>query len=64
MIERAKIVQAIALLREAAGISHEIVCPFCGDDDFDKIGLKIHFERGHCDEYEETPTQDPEPEAS
>lgn len=21
----------------------EIICPFCGDDDFDKIGLKHHL---------------------
>ena len=32
-----------------------ISCPFCGGLDFDKIGLKIHLESGHCDEYNETP---------
>lgn len=32
-----------------------ITCPFCGGMDFDKIGLKIHLESGHCDEYNDTP---------
>ena len=27
-------------------------CPFCGEKDFDRLGLKIHFIRGYCDEYE------------
>ena len=30
-----------------------LVCPFCGDDDFDLIGLKHHYLH-HCDEYNET----------
>lgn len=30
------------------------ICPFCGDYDFDKIGLKHHFEAGYCEEYENT----------
>lgn len=33
--------------------SQEIVCPFCGEKDFDLVGLKYHFERGYCDVYEE-----------
>jgi len=27
-------------------------CPFCGEDDFDKLGLKLHITRGHCEEFE------------
>lgn len=28
-----------------------IKCPFCGEDDFDLVGLKIHLMNGHCEEY-------------
>ena len=28
-----------------------IVCPFCGEDDFDLIGLKHHL-NVHCDNYQ------------
>lgn len=31
-----------------------IVCPFCWENGFDKIGLKRHFEAGHCEVYEKT----------
>lgn len=31
----------------------DIVCPFCGDDDFDKIGLKYHL-RTYCKVYQDT----------
>lgn len=31
----------------------EINCPFCNENDFDKIGLKYHLER-HCKEYDNT----------
>lgn len=34
--------------------SQDIVCPFCQEGDFDLIGLKIHFLRGHCDEFNTT----------
>ncbi len=27
-------------------------CPFCQDDDFDLIGLKMHLTFGWCDVYE------------
>lgn len=30
-----------------------ITCPFCGEQGFDKIGLKIHFELTYCKEYED-----------
>jgi hypothetical protein len=40
----------------------DLVCPFCGEDDFDRIGLKQHLQRGWCDAYNETPATDrPEP---
>ncbi len=29
-------------------------CPFCGEGDFDKPGLKSHFEHGDCEEYNNT----------
>lgn len=28
-----------------------VQCPFCGEEDFNLIGLRHHFERGHCEEY-------------
>ncbi len=31
----------------------DITCPFCGEIDFDKIGLKDHLER-FCNEYQDT----------
>ena len=31
-----------------------IECPFCGEKDFDKIGLKYHLEN-HCNEYRHIP---------
>jgi hypothetical protein len=36
-----------------------LTCPFCNDDDFDAIGLKIHLIRGWCDAFEKVPTIDP-----
>jgi len=30
-----------------------VPCPFCGEEDFDRIGLKHHL-RYHCLVYEET----------
>ncbi len=33
--------------------SQDIVCPFCGEEDFDKIGLKWHLQT-HCGIYQET----------
>ena len=30
-----------------------IVCPFCGEGDYDLIGLKYHIERG-CQAYDDT----------
>jgi len=31
----------------------EIVCPFCGEGDFDKVGLKHHLQ-DHCEVYRDT----------
>ncbi|MBA7499218.1 hypothetical protein ES704_01958 [subsurface metagenome] len=31
----------------------DIVCPFCGEDDFDKVGLKYHLDT-YCKIYQET----------
>lgn len=30
-----------------------ISCPFCGEDDFDLLGLKHHLSYGWCDVYNE-----------
>jgi 4-hydroxy-3-methylbut-2-en-1-yl diphosphate synthase IspG/GcpE len=35
-----------------------IKCPFCGEDDFDLIGLKHHLEREWCEIYNELPATD------
>lgn len=29
-------------------------CPFCGEDDFDLVGLKRHLSRGWCEVFENT----------
>jgi DnaJ-class molecular chaperone len=31
-----------------------VKCPFCGEDDFDLIGLKGHFDAGDCDVFNST----------
>lgn len=31
-----------------------ITCPFCKEDDFDAIGLKLHLREGGCDAYNDT----------
>lgn len=31
----------------------DLICPFCSQDNFDKIGLKYHL-RNHCEEYDKT----------
>jgi hypothetical protein len=35
-------------------MSSDIKCPFCGEIDFDLVGLKHHFEMGYCDVYNST----------
>jgi len=36
-----------------------LFCPFCGQQDFDRVGLKRHLQWGHCEEYEKQGTDDP-----
>jgi hypothetical protein len=31
-----------------------ITCPFCGEEDFDKPGLKSHLEHGDCEVWNNT----------
>jgi hypothetical protein len=31
--------------------NQDIICPFCGERDFDKAGLKFHLQN-HCEEYD------------
>lgn len=30
----------------------DITCPFCGETEFDKVGLKSHLQRGYCEPFE------------
>jgi len=32
----------------------DLICPFCGEKDFDKIGLKFHL-INYCKEYDNIP---------
>ena len=34
--------------------NQDIVCPFCGEADFDKSGLKGHFQNDGCEVYNST----------
>ena len=43
---------AFVWLKEEAAL--QIVCPFCQTGEYDLVGLKNHYERGWCDEYNET----------
>ena len=36
------------------GEDEYIDCPFCGEVEFDKPGLKHHLIRGHCRDFKET----------
>ncbi len=36
-----------------------ISCPFCGEKDFDLIGLKIHIYTGYCEKYDKINIQKP-----
>lgn len=35
------------------GMEDNLVCPFCGEKDFDKIGLKYHLQN-YCNDYKNT----------
>jgi hypothetical protein len=43
------------LLIKNVGIMKDVQCPFCGESDFDLIGLRGHLENGWCEIYESTP---------
>ena len=45
-------------LKETDKPEEHLICPFCKMNDFDRIGLKLHYERGYCDDYNDTPMQD------
>lgn len=38
-----------------------ISCPFCGEPDFDLIGLKLHISRDYCDSCNDLETTDKPP---
>lgn len=49
----------LAALRLNVGLADEptyFTCPFCGGKDYDLIGLKIHYQNGWCDEFNELET--------
>ena len=57
--ERAAVLRAITILQEQLGPSRDKSCPFCGDDGFDLIGLKLHLINPPiCDAFVETPAVD------
>ena len=45
--------QIISLIRQYIPEDKGISCPYCGEDDFDLLGLKHHLER-YCKIYQET----------
>jgi len=52
--------KVIAEMREAQTASGNFatgdgVCPFCGEKDFDVVGLSIHLKTGHCEPYNVSP---------
>lgn len=62
--ERAAVLRAITILQEQLGPQRDKACPFCGNDGFDLIGLKLHLVIPPiCDAFVETPTVDA-PEAA
>ena len=48
-----------ALLERGADMTQYVQCPWCGEDDFDLVGLMIHLEQGWCDAYDATTIEDP-----
>jgi hypothetical protein len=61
-INSARMACAAAAVRLRGGVmaDHDcdVVCPFCGEGDFDLIGLKIHLWSGHCEVLNATPMHD------
>jgi len=49
---------AFARSRSNAELADPIyfTCPFCGGHDYDLIGLKMHYQNGWCDEFNELET--------
>ena len=49
---------AVAQSRSNAELADPIyfTCPFCGGHDYDLIGLKMHYQNGWCDEFNELET--------
>jgi len=43
---------------EASPVQGDVRCPFCGDGDFDLLGLKLHIDRGWCQTFEDLDTSD------
>lgn len=46
-----------AAVMEAVHMVEPLVCPFCREEDFDLIGLKVHLTM-HCSAYDRTPVSD------
>jgi hypothetical protein len=44
----------VLLEKIVAGSGLTNVCPFCYEDDFDRVGLKHHLLAGQCDAFNET----------
>ena len=42
------------LVKNVGNAKEYVQCPFCGEDDFDLVGLKGHLENGWCEVYEST----------
>ena len=39
--------------------NEELTCPFCGDVNFDSIGLKLHLQNEYCDAFNNVNTRVP-----
>ncbi len=39
----------MTMVERVAAIGSDIVCPLCGETDFDAYGLRAHFVRGWCE---------------
>ena len=46
--ERDKLQEALRAALEADTTTSGIRCPLCGEDEFDALGLKLHYQRGWC----------------
>ena len=48
---RAESIEKLKEMIDKHAYPFHISCPFCGEKDFDKIGLKHHLINGYCEEY-------------